>query len=156
MATKPRQIISDEMVDKIISEPKYADGRASWTPKIRKNSSNMEVTVPLRCKYPCSVIVRAHIRRKTSFSVILMYGKQIVIRYNGYHSDHTNMLERDKIRGPHIHKLTERYQEATDRPDGFAVQTDKFSDLSGAIRSFQKDMNIEITSEKNSLDAWLG
>ena len=125
-------------------------------PKSKKgSSSSIETTIRLESKFPCSVIVRKHVFRMTSFSVVLMYGKQIIVRYNGYHSDHMNALEREVIRGPHIHIITERYQEHTDRPDGFAVKTNKYSDLNGAIKVFQEDMNITTKPSKNTIDKWV-
>lgn len=156
MAQKTRNILSEEFVREVISEPKYFDSRVEWVPKIKKgSSSNTETTIHLECRFPCSVVVRKHISRVTSFSVVLLYNKQILVRYNGYHSDHKNTLEKETIRGPHIHTVTERYQELTDRPDGFAVQTDKYHDLDGAIKAFQKDMNIRVRPGRNSIDMWI-
>ena len=52
--------------------------------------------------------------------------------------------------GPHIHTITERYQLRTQRPDGYAEETDRYADLNSAINEFIKDMNMTIEGLENT------
>ena len=40
--------------------------------------------------------------------------------------------------------MTERYQLRTQRPDGYAEEMDRYTDLNSAINEFIKDMNTTI------------
>jgi len=80
------------------------------------------------------------------FSVILVWrdnsgNEYRLLRCNGPHpSDHTNRWEKvqgktDHTFGPcfHIHKATQRYQEAGLKIDGYAQPTDSYSDCHAAL-----------------------
>ena len=49
-----------------------------------------------------------------------------------------------------IHTITERYQLRTQRPDGYAEETDRYADLNSAINEFIKDMNMTIEGLENT------
>lgn len=62
-------------------------------------------------------------------------------RYNGKSHRHTNRIEREPpFYGFHVHQLTERYQNKVGyKPDGYAVPTDRYGDLRGAVNCLFED-----------------
>lgn len=85
--------------------------------------------------------------RPTNFSVILVckdYNRndQVILRLNGNHGRHKNRIEKNVVDGPHIHRMTERYQVRTTHSDGYAEATSEYMDLDGAIRVFIDMVNI--------------
>jgi hypothetical protein len=71
-------------------------------------------------------------------------------RYNGQHpSIHTNVLENEKIPGSHchVHKATERYQNAGLNPDAFAVLDNRYWDLESAILCLLDDCGFRSLAE---------
>jgi len=95
---------------------------------------------------------RISLRRNTlnrdDFSVILCFRHQKenrwfrLRRYNGLHVPlgmQRNRIERNKIRGFHIHKATLRYQQRGLDEDGFAEVTDGYKDVYGALNLMLKE-----------------
>ncbi|MCE2393409.1 hypothetical protein J4G02_02210 [Candidatus Poribacteria bacterium] len=56
---------------------------------------------------------------------------------------HTNRIEREEISGCHIHSATERYQLRGQREDSYAQSTNRYHDLSGALKCLINDANFE-------------
>jgi hypothetical protein len=73
-------------------------------------------------------------------------GPYRLLRCNGYHvSIHRNAMEGDIIppNTPHVHIATMRYLVARDRwHDGYAVRSDSYSDLNGAIEYLATQVNL--------------
>lgn len=95
------------------------------------------------------IILRKNKINILDFSLILVFADQDsieyrLIRYNGKHSSkHTNKLEKTTF-GPafHIHKATQRYQEAGFFIDTFAEETTDYSDFRSALKRFLIDNNF--------------
>ena len=64
--------------------------------------------------------------------------------------NHKNRLEGNVVNGPHIHRMTERYQMRTTHPDGFAEATDRYTDLNGAIELFMEMVNLRYSDGKKN------
>jgi hypothetical protein len=63
-------------------------------------------------------------------------------RYNGPHV-HKNRLEGTKFdSATHIHKASAKYIQANRKAEGFAVTTDNFFSLEGALHCLVTDCNI--------------
>lgn len=142
-------VLSDALIDSIIREPKYIGRRVNLEDmSFSEKGSNLIKKVRLECEgYECFMLIRQSVDRPSNFSVILVYSDfdkndKVVLRFNGNHGKHRNRIEGDVVHGPHIHKMTERYQRRTSHPDGYAVSTDSNNDLDGAIREFLKMANI--------------
>lgn len=145
------EIISDELRGFIIAEPKTMSRKDFMADLKPRDELYLTKNVTLNCsKYPCQMKIRQNIDNPLNFSVILVYRSSIIVRYNGYHGSHTNRLEKTRVSGPHIHTITERYQLRTQRPDGYAEETDRYTDLNTAINEFIKDMNITIEGLENT------
>lgn len=106
------------------------------------------------------VILRQNRMNTFDFSIILMFrdkdGKEYrLLRYNGRHpSEHTNKWEKEQGQPAHtfslafhIHRATERYQEAGYPIDGFAEMTTGYYDFHSALDRFFKDNNFRRPEE---------
>lgn len=67
-----------------------------------------------------------------------------LIRCNGPHpTPHVNRIEGTRfINTPHIHFLTERYQRAGNLKSGYAVPTDSYDTLDGALTTLKDMTNL--------------
>lgn len=64
-------------------------------------------------------------------------------RYNGSSHNHPNHIENEKLGySCHIHIATEKYIKANRKPEGFAVKTDKYYTVEGALYCLVTDCNI--------------
>ena len=156
MGTKGNTI-SDAMVERILREPKYISSKVN--PRELSPSEKegfLLKTVKLECDaFDCSMKIRQCVDRPSNFSVILVYkdsnkNDHAILRLNGNHGRHKNRIEGDVISGPHIHKMTERYQERTTHPDGYAEATDRYTDLGDAIDLFMEMTNIRYSDGKKN------
>lgn len=150
-------MISDAMVERIINEPKYIS--SSVNPHELAPSEKegfLTKTVKLKCDaYDCRMMIRQNIDRPSNFSVILVYkdfnkNDHVILRLNGNHGRHKNRIEGDVLSGPHIHRMTERYQAKNTHPDGYAKATDRYTDLNGAIDIFMEMTNIRYSDGRKN------
>lgn len=85
------------------------------------------------------IILRSSDYNTIDFSAILAYlvpnSNRVfrLRRYNGKSHEHTNIIEDERFFSFHIHKATERYQNMGRSEDAYAVQSEKFNDLNGAV-----------------------
>lgn len=85
--------------------------------------------------------------------VLLLPDRELVLcRYNGKGHYHTNQLERDQAGpGSHIHITTHRYIVGGKKPDGYAMATNRYNTLEGALYCLVTDCNVGgILSEPGS------
>jgi hypothetical protein len=99
------------------------------------------------------VFVRQGVFNPFDFSIGLLYllpnsNKAFILRrYNGKSHEHTNKIELDKFYGFHIHTATARYQElGQECEDGYAVATDAYADLNGAMRCMESECGFVVHS----------
>lgn len=98
------------------------------------------------------IMVRMNKLNLLDFSVILGYelrdttGLFLLRRYNGKSHEHTNQIERDRFRDFHIHTATERYQIRGDKEEAYAVPTERYSDLGGALNCMIADCGFILPS----------
>ncbi|MET4080410.1 hypothetical protein ABIB40_000350 [Pedobacter sp. UYP30] len=75
-------------------------------------------------------------------------------RYNGPNHNHPNHLEKIKLGYTcHIHIATEKYIKANRKAEGFAMATDKYTTIEGALHCLVTDCNvsgISTTSDNKS------
>lgn len=103
-----------------------ADGVSSFEMYTRQNQMDHDA-------YSCGLIYHAPNGEKVT-----------LVRYNGSNHIHANPLEGGALIAHkcHIHKATQRYMELGDKAEKYAETTDRYSDLSGAIRCMLDDCNI--------------
>lgn len=148
-------MITDGTVQKVMASKKYLRRVIDLDNLSLSPDGNYRLgRADLVCEeFECRILVRQNVDRPTNFSIILMYrdpvcGDVAVLRFNGDHGGHTNRLEKERIRGPHIHIMTERYQELTTHPDGFAMPARGYKDIKGAMIQFMEMANISYRTKK--------
>ncbi len=73
-------------------------------------------------------------------------------RYNGKSHEHTNRLEgHPPFYDFHIHEATEKYQRSSYKDEHYATPTDRYADLSGAVRCLLADFQVTGDSSGDSL-----
>lgn len=146
-----KHLISDAEIEKMIKVPKYVSNKVNLS-KLKLDMSEdgrqFEKNIKLDCEeYNCQMRIRQSVDRYTNFSVILVCkdcsgNDRVILRLNGNHGRHKNRIEKNIVDGPHIHKMTERYQIKTTHPDGYAEATDEYTTLDEAIDKFVDMVNI--------------
>ena len=144
-------ILNDARIQQLIIEPKPVpwNYQALVTPKPKKGHAERELSLQGQAGGDFRIIVRQSLLNPLDFSAILAYfsKKSNVLfrlrRYNGKSHEHSNTLEGQ---GPfydfHIHKATERYQQAGVAEDSFAEVTDRYGDLNGALGCLSDDCGM--------------
>lgn len=101
------------------------------------------------------LFVRQNTRVKGSFSCGLIHLSEggettCLTRYNGSDHLHSNPLDSDRaqFRGCHIHKATQRYIAAGRKAEHFAVPTDRYTTVQGALQALLADCRIEGDTDK--------
>lgn len=153
------RILKDSEIEALLEEQKILP--QSWQNqfqvKDKSNFQHQERSVEIKRALGNSfrVILRKNKINIFDFSIILTFldkdGKEYrLIRYNGKHpSEHTNKWEKergqDDAKFPpsfHIHKATERYQEAGYPIDGYAEVFTGYHDFPSALHCFFEENNF--------------
>ena len=150
-----KSILSEDLIENIIKSPKFISKKIDFE-DIPHSEDNCHLTrtFKLNCeRFDCRMMIRQNTKKPENFSVILIYkdsngNEHAVLRLNGNHGTHRNRLEKTSVKGPHIHLMTERYQKRTTHPDGFAVETDEYTDLESAIMVFMRMANIQYSDNR--------
>lgn len=150
-------ILTDAMIKAILEEPKYISKKVRISDlKPVEGRPYLKGSFDLECEpYQCNIIVRKNIDNPLDFSVILRYtdrnrNEHILLRMNGNHGKHRNIIENTSVKGPHIHYMTERYQLRGLHPDGYAESTDRYQDVEGAFRTMMDMANIRYSVRKGT------
>ena len=161
------QVISDARITAMIAEPKWLPLR--WRRelavlKARPGRDESQVDFTGADGTAFRIIVSQRHRDRSDFSLILLAildpsiapGKPEfrLLRYDGPGHPHTNTIEGNTInQKPHIHRATERYQIATGdrRPDGYAEETRRYQDLTGAWECFRFDVGLRFPQARNQV-----
>lgn len=141
-------ILSDSQIAALISEGKrIPEGLRPLSRQVERNQHrrrDYEITGASGNGF--LVAVRQSMLNPFDFSVILGYkvpGLNTVFRlrrYNGRSHIHTNTIERETVRGFHMHMATERYQRFGGlKEDGFAQETSQYWNLESAIDRLIED-----------------
>ena len=140
-------IVSDAAIAGLLAERKilpsdWMEQLASFRRREDRNESALDLVGERGTLF--RVIVRQSRSRDNDFSIVLIailpeIGNFHLLRYDGGSHSHRNRIEQTRIgRKPHIHMATERYQTDPRRlpSDGYAEETDRYSDLRGAWQCF--------------------
>lgn len=154
------RVLKDLEIAALLAEPKplpenwQRQFRTSPKSSYHHEKSNIEIRGEAGSMF--RVILRRNRINVFDFSIILVFqdkdGKKYrLLRYNGRHpSEHTNKWEKEQGLADyklapafHIHRATERYQEAGLPIDGFAEVTAAYHDFPSALDRFLKDNNFQ-------------
>ena len=141
--------MTDEQIETLLTLPKrVTNPQARWKEQRGARQRNYDV-VSSDGRQQFRLFLRQNLRLDTNFSCGLYHvasnGTEICLtRYNGSDHLHSNPLESSHtFGGYHIHKATERYIRAGRKPEHFAVQTDRYSTLQGALQALCADCRID-------------
>jgi hypothetical protein len=140
------RILSDEEIKQLLAEPKQLvpnwENRLKLVQKAQEAFSQRGLSVQLSNGHEFNLILRSNRFSPLNFSIILVFrdidgSEYILRRHNGIHpSRHTNEYEKRlnlaNAELPicfHRHLATERYQKAGLKIDGYAEQTNDYSDI---------------------------
>lgn len=153
------RILKDPEIAQLLAEPKPLphnwQGQFVPKPKTGYQHEERSITVKGEAGNIFRVVLRQNRINVFDFSIILLFedtdGKEYpLVRYNGRHSsEHTNKWEKKRGDpncrfGPafHIHRATERYQDAGLLIDGFAEVTPDYYDFDSALQGFLRECNF--------------
>ena len=149
--------LSDSAIAALLSERKLFVSDWRERSEIRIKREDRQRSIPLAGISGDEFLVIARQRQPDprNFSLILALSRPSnpnrlfhLRRYDGDSHVHHNRFEGNRFRRFHIHEATERYQRlAHSREDGFAVATERFSDLAGAWRCLTEDANVEMNPD---------
>jgi hypothetical protein len=157
------RILSDAEIQQLLAEPKPLlanwESRLRLTPKAQEAFSQSALPLQLSNGHEFSLVLRSNRLSPLDFSVILVFkdtdGSEYVLRrHNGTHpSRHTNEYEK-RLSLPnavlpicfHRHLATERYQKAGLKIDGYAEQTNDYSDIRTAQDAMIRDAGFVLPS----------
>ncbi|MCY4262659.1 MAG: hypothetical protein OXC97_05020 [Candidatus Dadabacteria bacterium] len=151
-------IYSEEEIELLLQEQKFlpTDWRKRIALKSKRGHDEQHLDFTGNAEGKFRIIFRKSHINSLDFSIILAtripQSNQFfrLLRYNGKSHEHTNHIEGVTFYDFHIHFATERYQRIGSREDGYTEQTDRYSDLYGALNCLIKDANIEVPPEPQS------
>lgn len=140
--------LTDDQIDALIALPKIiTNPRARKIEKRGSEQVNYDAEGPAGEQF--RVYLRQNIRITDGFSCGLLYvapnGESITLtRYNGADHEHANPLDSATPLplACHIHRATEKYMAAGRKAEHYAVTTDRYQTLQGAVRALLLDCNI--------------
>jgi hypothetical protein len=147
-------LVEDDEIERLVQEvkPLPIDYRARMRTKPKHGHNEAELEVKGEDGGEFVIIARESQFNRSLFSAILAVRPAGTLnlfrlrRYNGQGHDHPNRIERELVKGPHIHLATERYQARGFKEDGFAIATDRYTDLDGAIACLLQDCGFVTAS----------
>jgi hypothetical protein len=145
---------TDEEINRLILENKNYNGPIDDFLRFRESDGHKKATVELPRTDGSMFIIKLRQNKNTitDFSAILAYQEKgankdfKLRRYNGKH-EHTNKLENHKFFDFHVHYATQRYQDAGRKEESYAEETNRYSDIKGAITCLINDCNIQIKKD---------
>ena len=138
-------IYTDEEINELINEPKPLP--EEWETDIYI-LDHMDIKGDKGNQF--RITVRTDKENPLDFSVILgvIHPFTTLVfrlrRYNGKTNPHTNRIEGNEVAGFHIHEATERYQDRGQKEDAYAVETDRYTDVEGALACLITDANCVV------------
>jgi hypothetical protein len=139
--------LTDEKIQALRTFPKKVTS-GSRKPKIKAGHFEMDFEAASEDGSRFRVFARQNRRLADDFSCGIRWeapsGEAVTLaRYNGPSHPHPNPLEGTRLVGVcHIHTATERYIRLGRQPETFAVATDRYHDLDGAMAALAEDFAI--------------
>ncbi len=144
--------VDDRQIEKLINEgkPLPADYLHRLRLKNKRGHRESQLDIMGTDGNRFRIILRSSGYNTIDFSAILAYlvpnSNRVfrLRRYNGRSHEHTNIIEGEKFFSFHIHRATERYQNMGRPEDAYAVQSEKFNDLDGAVSLMFSQCNFRL------------
>jgi len=144
--------LKDTEIAALIAEPKPlpVDYRSRIQTKPKRGHRERELDVDGAQGGKFRIILRQSSFNPLDFSVILAWLPPQsttpfrLCRFNGKSHEHTNAIETATFYDFHVHRATERYQQAGAREDTFAEPTTRYQDFAGALRCLIEDCGFQL------------
>ncbi len=142
---------SDEELAGLRSAPKrVTNPRARWTEKPGHRQRNFQACNQQDESVRFSIYQRQNVRDDNDFSCGIEYipsvGARLTLaRYNGPSHCHSDIVYR-----PHIHRTTARAIAAGKKPESEANETDRYTNLEGALKCLVEDFHLQGLSISNN------
>ncbi len=142
---------TDQEISSLISEEKIFPGSPEEIMSFKESDGHKKASVELPCSDGSRFIIklRQNQNNVNDFSAIFAFQEKgnskdfKLRRYNGKSHEHSNKLESHKFYAFHIHIATQRYQDAGRKEESFAEETDRYSEINGALRCLLLDCNVK-------------
>jgi hypothetical protein len=147
--------LTDTQIEALLAEekPLPADYARRLQTKPKRGHDERELEVEGIAGNKFRIILRQSQLNIFDFSIILSWQPPEktanafrLRRYNGKAHEHSNALDGDRFYDFHIHYATARYQAHGYREDTYAVVTDRYSSLQGAIQCLIADCSFQLPS----------
>lgn len=150
-------LLTDTDIEALINElkPLPDNYQEKIVPKPKRGHKERELSVAGNSGSQFRLILRQSNFNPLDFSAILAFDFPTstqhfrLRRYNGKSHQHSNILEGTSVFYDfHIHKATQRYQEAGFREDAFAEPTDRYADFHGALACMFADCGFILPAQE--------
>lgn len=149
-------VLNDLQIEALIREPKPLPH--DWMTRLRPKTGHIghrvrDLDVAGEHGSDFRIVVRQGVFNVLDFSVILAYRPQArprlfrLRRYNGKSHEHRNRIEGDRFYDFHMHTATERYQLRGMDEDSYALPTDRYGDLTGAMAALVADCGFTVVRD---------
>lgn len=144
--------LSESEISRLLAErkPLTEDYRERIQARPKRGHKEREIDIKGSASSEFRLILRQSEFNPLDFSVILAFrppkSNQLfrLCRYNGKSHEHTNKLEEQTFYDFHIHRATERYQDAGLREDWYADPTDRYADFNAALGCMLRDCGFDL------------
>lgn len=145
---------TDNEIKELTLESKNYNGTIDDLLNFKESDGHKRASIEILRSDGSTFIVKLRQNTNTlnDFSAILAFqGKGVnkdfkLRRYNGIH-EHTNKLENKRFFDFHIHYATQRYQDAGRKEESYAEETDRYSNIKGALKCLIDDCNIQVEKD---------
>ncbi|MBC8184683.1 hypothetical protein H8E88_26610 [candidate division KSB1 bacterium] len=142
---------TDEEIDSLISEEKFFPGTIEEIMNFKESDSHKRASIELPRSDGSRFIIKLRQNKNdiNDFSAIIAFQEKNsnkdfkLRRYNGKSHEHSNKLEGNKHYNFHIHLATRRYQDAGRKEESYAEETNRYSNIMGALKCLLQDCNVK-------------
>ncbi|MDR2175296.1 MAG: hypothetical protein LBO82_05085 [Synergistaceae bacterium] len=146
------ELLTDDEINKLLALPKIITKKErkklrDW--KESRGFRRIDISLKADSSENFSIFGRATIDDPLDFSIglkaVFSDGSNAnLIRCNGQHGGHKNVLEHERFEGRcHVHQTTERYIQGGWEAEKFAAITDTYITSDGALEYLMKRCNID-------------
>lgn len=153
-------LLSNQEVEKLLEIKKFIPQNESFELKPKANAAFEDKSINLidDLSNSYTLIIQRNIRLPGRFCIIFRYndkktGKTLrLVRLNRSHELHVNKLEKNEVRGIHLHLYREEYVRNDLDEDGYAEGMKDIDSISEALGFIVKMLNIKRVSDSKTTD----
>ena len=143
---------TDQEINSLISEEKIFPGTIEEIMNFKESDGHKRASIELPRADGSRFIIKLRQNQNdiNDFSAIFAFQEKNINkdfklrRYNGKSHEHSNKLEDNKHYAFHIHIATQRYQDIGRKEESYAEETNRYSNITGALKCLLQDCNVKI------------